>query len=158
MSDALTEQYAKKIKPLLPLAKKAYGSRAQVTPAHNASREYTRLLTEYYEGGGSLVALSEELGVAYSGMRRRVFTAKLPPSTMGKTRTKNSDADIKAAVSRIEKAKALGSECYHDALAKEYSNGISLAALASELGLSSAAPLYYGVQRSELRRVEPTAS
>jgi hypothetical protein len=152
VSDALVEQYAKKIKPLLPLAKRAYGSRAQVTPAHEASREYTRLLAEFYENGGSLVALSEKLDVAYSGMRRRVFTAKLPPSTMKKGRVKYSEAEISAAAKRVTKARdSGGAEAYHSALAAEYSKGVSLAALAEELGLSSAAPLYYGVQRAALR-------
>ena len=37
---------------------------------------------------------------------------------------------------------------YHDQLAKEYQAGISLSNLAKAMGLSSAAPLYYGVQRS----------
>jgi hypothetical protein len=152
VSDALVEQYAKKITPLLPLAKKAYGSRAQTTPAHEASREYTRLLSEFYEKGGSLVALADRLDVAYSGMRRRVFTASLPPSTIKKGRVKLSDADVAKAASRVLAAREKGgAEAYHDALAQEYQNGVSLAALADQLGLSSAAPLYYGVQRSALR-------
>jgi len=152
VSDALVEQYAKKIEPLLPLAKRAYGSRAQTTPAHIASKEYTRLLGEFYEKGGSLVSLSERLDVAYSGVRRRVFTAKIPPSTIKKGRIKHSEADVAAAAKRVLTARDTGgAEAYHDALAEEYAHGISLAALAEQLGLSSAAPLYYGVQRHALR-------
>jgi hypothetical protein len=45
-------------------------------------------------------------------------------------------------------AKAQNVDAYHDQLAEEYRNGISLSNLAKEMGLSSAAPLYYGVQRS----------
>lgn len=57
MSDLVAE-YKAKIEPLFPLAKKAYGSRGQNTPAHKASREYTRLLVEFSERGGSLPELA----------------------------------------------------------------------------------------------------
>jgi hypothetical protein len=46
------------------------------------------------------------------------------------------------------RAKARDVDTYHDQLAEEYKSGISLSNLAKEMGLSSAAPLYYGVQRS----------
>ncbi len=78
--DELTERYAVKIEPIIDLAKKAYGLRGQKTPAHKASDKYTQLLKEYYAKGGSLVALSNRLGVNYSGMRRRIFTSKVPPA------------------------------------------------------------------------------
>jgi hypothetical protein len=58
MKDALLEQYAPKLAELLPLARKAYGSRDIVSPQHDASREYTRLLVEFYQRGGSLLQLS----------------------------------------------------------------------------------------------------
>ncbi len=78
--DELTEKYAQKIEPILPLAKRAYGLRGQATPEHKASEKYTALLKEYYSKGGSLVALAEKLGVAYSGMRRRIFASSTPPA------------------------------------------------------------------------------
>ena len=42
-SDELTLKYARKLEPLLELAKKAYGLRGQNTPAHKASAKYTEL-------------------------------------------------------------------------------------------------------------------
>jgi len=55
---------------------------------------------------------------------------------------------VKLAADRVRSAKKQGTDQYHDQLAEEYKSGISLSNLAKELGLSSAAPLYYGVQRS----------
>jgi hypothetical protein len=52
------------------------------------------------------------------------------------------------AADRVKTAKSIGVDQYHDQLAQEYRNGVSLSVLARELGLSSAAPLYYGVQSS----------
>ena len=141
------------IEPILPLAKKAYGSREQTTPAHDASREYTRLLTEFHTKGGSLPQLAKELDVAYAGIRRRVVMKDVSVSTV-KPRTRAKTEELVEAVSRVKTSKALSVDEYHDQLAKEYESGVSLAALARSLGLSSAAPLYYGVQRSLQRRAE----
>jgi hypothetical protein len=55
---------------------------------------------------------------------------------------------VQEAVQRIQAAKSIGVDAYHDQLAAEYRSGISLAGIARELGLYSSAPLYYGVQRS----------
>ena len=141
------------IEPILPLAKKAYGSREQTTPAHDASREYTRLLTEFHTKGGSLPQLAKELDVAYAGVRRRVVMQDVSVSTV-KPRTRAKTEELSEAVIRVKTAKGLSVDEYHDQLAKEYESGVSLAALARSLGLSSAAPLYYGVQRSLQRRAE----
>lgn len=141
------------IEPILPLAKKAYGSREQTTPAHDASREYTRLLTEFHTKGGSLPQLAKELDVAYAGIRRRVVMKDVSVSTV-KPRTRAKTEELSEAIIRVKASKALSVDEYHDQLAKEYESGVSLAALARSLGLSSAAPLYYGVQRSLQRRAE----
>lgn len=147
MSQELVEEYASLIEPILPIAKKAYGSRNQETPAHNASREYTRLLTEFYNKGGSLPLLAKRLHVAYAGVRRRVVMNDISVSLV-KPKIRVKDQDIRSAAQRVNKAKAENVDSYHDQLADEYKAGISLSNLAKELGLSSAAPLYYGVQRS----------
>jgi hypothetical protein len=55
------------------------------------------------------------------------------------------------AAQRVKQAKEIGIDQYHDQLAKEYKLGVSMSFLARELGLSSAAPLYYGVQSSMKR-------
>ena len=59
MNAELVQEYKTKIQPILPLAKKAFGSRNQETPAHDASREYTRLLIEFHKRGGSLPQLAK---------------------------------------------------------------------------------------------------
>ena len=135
------------IRPLLPLAKKAYGSRSQNTPAHDASREYTRLLVEFHERGGSLTDLAKTLDVAYAGLRRRVVMRNVTVSTV-RPKTRGTLVGVPDAVSRILAAKSIGVDAYHDQLAEEYRAGISLAGIARQMGLSSSAPLYYGVQRS----------
>lgn len=143
----LTMEYAERIRPLLPLAKRAYGSRTQTTPNHDASREYTRLLVEFHDKGGSLTALAKELGVAYAGLRRRVVMRNVDVSSV-RPKARGSMEGLDAAVTRILAAKSISVDAYHDQLAEEYRNGISLAGIARELKLSSSAPLYYGVQRS----------
>ena len=58
-------------------------------------------------------------------------------------------SELPNAIQRIKTAKENGgSVFYHNQLTKEYINGFSLQDLAKGLGLNSAAPLYYGVQRS----------
>lgn len=151
----LTKSYAAKIKPLLPLAKKAYGSRDQDTPAHAASKEYTRLLIEYKNSGGSLPEIARVLKVAYAGVRRRVAMAEVKVSlSKPSRRAKSTAAEVRKAADRVQKAKRVSSEKYHEQLVIEYENGISLSALSKVLGLSSAAPLYYGVQRAIQRAGE----
>jgi len=149
--DELTERYAAKIKPILDLAKKAYGLRGQKTPEHKASDRYTELLKEYYSKGGSLVLLSDRLGVNYSGMRRRIFSSKVPPAAR-KPRSRTNETTLNRALERVTRARDTSTESYHRELYKAYHAGISLAAIARGLDLSSSAPLYYAVQREEMRK------
>ena len=146
MSDLVLE-YTEKISPILPLAKKAYGSRAQTSPEHDASRKYTELLIEFQSKGGSLPQLAKSLNVAYPGVRRRVVMNNVNISSV-KPKTRATRQENIEAVARGKQAKEIGVDQYHDQLATEYKNGVSLAVVARELGLSSAAPLYYGVQSS----------
>jgi hypothetical protein len=149
--DELTEKYAAKIEPILDLAKKAYGLRGQKTPAHKASDKYTQLLKEYYEKGGSLVALSNRLSVNYSGMRRRIFTSNIPPAAR-KPRSQTNEVTLNKTLERVIRARDTSTESYHRELYKAYHAGISLAAIAKGLDLSSSGPLYYAVQREEMRK------
>ena len=149
-SDELTLRYAKKIEPHLELAKKAYGLRNQDTPAHRASNKYTQLEKEYYEKGGSLVALADELGVAYSGLRRRIFTLSTATDTR-KPRSRATEETTNKALTAILKARDTSTEKYHAELYKAYHAGVSLAKISKGLKLSSSAPLYYAVQRHEIR-------
>lgn len=149
MDENLVQEYKSKIEPILPLAKKAFGARSKSSPAHDASREYTKLLIEYYKRGGSLPKLAKELKVAYAGLRRRVVMDNVAVSAIKSSSSikLSPEAYIEAA-NRVKSAKEIGVDSYHDQLAAEYKAGVSLSRLAKELGLSSAAPLYYGVQRS----------
>lgn len=154
MKDELIKEYSPRLAELLPLARKAYGSRDTVSPQHDASREYTKLLVEFYHKGGSLLQMAETLGVTYAGIRRRVITAEIPASTK-KTRSKASPDAVIAAARRVAEARHGGTEEYHNQIRYEYeSNGISLTKLAKELGLSSANPLYYAVARTKIRETE----
>lgn len=148
---ALAKEYAEKLIPYQELATKAYGSRDLDSPAHRASREYTKLIVEFYEKGGSLSKLGEEIGASYPSLRRRVLMSSTDVST-ARPPIKVKNSDVSSAVKRVIDAKAIGVEAYHDQLAYEYSSGVSLSKIAKELGLSSAAPLYYGVQRSIQRK------
>lgn len=153
MNDELFTEYREKLEKLLPLAKKAYGARTHDTAEHRASREYTRILKEYYEKGGSLVKMAQELEVAYAGLRRRVVTFDLP-STPTRSRSRLSPEQTEEALSRVVEAKNTSTEAYHAQLAREYDHGVSLAKLAKGLGLSSSQPLYYGVQRARIREAQ----
>jgi len=143
------------IEPHLEDAKKACGPRKIKSANHDASREYTRLLVEYYVKGGKLPPLSRRLKVNYSGLRRRVVTHDVSlPDLKVEARVPIKKQDIAGAVIRVRTAKAsLDVDYYHNQLKKEYLAGISMARLAKELGLSSAAPLYHGIQRSMHRLV-----
>lgn len=152
--DKLLETYSKKIKPILPLAKKAFGSRTHSTPQHKASREYTLLLVEYYNKGGSLVALATELGVTYAGLRRRILTADIP-ALPSRKKSSMTETQMQKGIERIKKAKEKSPDAYHDALASEYEKGISLAKVAEALGIASSQPLYWGVHRAKLREQSP---
>lgn len=148
LDTALLDEYEALIRPHLELAKKAYGSRDTVSPQHDASREYTRLLCEYhYERGGSLLAMAKRLEVQYAGIRRRVVNKDVPASSH-RPRKKFEPEVYEAAVKDILKTKEEGTSYeYHLVLYKYYQKGLSLSNIANRMGLSSANPLYYGVNR-----------
>jgi lambda repressor-like predicted transcriptional regulator len=151
MKDDMIAEYAPALADLLPLARKAYGSRNTKSPQHDASREYTRLLVEFYAKGGSLLQLAAKLGVTYAGLRRRVLTDQIPAAEKNK-RSKAEQPEIDAAVARIRVAKHKGKKNYHEQIIHEYEvNGVSLQKIAKGLGLSSANPLYYAVSRMRVQ-------
>ena len=152
MEFSVFDEYVTQLKELLPLARRAYGSRNVSSPQHDASREYTRLVVEYYKLGGSLIKLAEALGVTYAGLRRRVITSDNPASKK-RNYSKATPEQVVEAFNRIMRVKEYGTvEAYHEALRHEYEdNGISLTKVAKLMGLSSANPLYYGVARTKMR-------
>lgn len=153
MKDEIFEQYAVAMEPLVPLAKKAYGSRDIISPQHDASREYTRLLREFYNGGGSLLKMAERLDVNYAGLNRRVKTSNLKPSS-GRARKKFTDEEYAQTVVEVLAAKEAGVDEYHARLLKVYDSGMSVTRVAKDMGLSSANPLWYGINKLRLARGE----
>lgn len=153
----LTAEYAEKIQPLLPLAKKAFGSRSTISPQHDASRQYTALLVSYYSKKGSLPDLAEALGVTYAGLRRRITQSEIP-SVARKPRATLTSEQYGDIVARVMVAKQTGTREYHQQLKTEYDSGVSLNKLALHMGLASANPLYYGVRRVILREQQKNAA
>lgn len=145
------EAYATRIAPLLPLATKAYGSRDSVSPQHDASRAYTKILVEYDAAGGSLPKLAKLLGVTSASMRRRVTNANLPP-TPKHVRVEYTDEQYAQTVDQIRDCKDAGMDYYHDKLLEVQEAGYSFARIAREMELSSAFPLYYGADRARASR------
>lgn len=143
----LLDKYEALIRPHLELAKRAYGSRDTISPQHTASREYTRLLVEFYNAGGSLLELAKRLGVQYAGVRRRVVTADVSASSH-RPRKKFPPEVYDDAVARIRETKDSGdTHEYHIILYKYWDYGLSMSKVAEGLGLSSANPLYFGINR-----------
>jgi hypothetical protein len=155
MTTNLVEEYSEKIEPFLELAKKAYGSRSTVSPQHDASRQYTALLVEYYAKGGSLLELASKLKVTYAGVRRRIITAELP-STKKRNRSRTSEVDVQTAAKTLKEVQQTGcTEDYHKAVYEAYEiHGISLGKLAKAMGLSSSNPLYYAVSKARIAKSE----
>lgn len=148
-NDELVEKYAALIEPLLPLAQKAYGPRDQDTPQHEASRAYTKYLCEFYESGGSLLDLGKRLHVNYAGMRRRITTAPLAPRK-ARPDVAYTDVEYKVAADAVITSKSGGTDVYHRTIKSYYDKGFSMKKLADAMGLSSANPLYFGVNQIRL--------
>jgi hypothetical protein len=76
------------------------------------------------------------------------MTASLPAMNNKNARTKLDPNVAEEAVARVQEARKISTEKYHEQLSIEYyKNGISLSVIAKGLGISNAGPLYYGVQR-----------
>ena len=146
----LLDEYYSKIAPLRPLAEKAFGSRATESVVHDISHAYTTLLVEYADKGGSVPKLAVALDVTYAALRRRIMTASIKPLPRA-GRTKATHKQYIEAATFIRQQKLFGTEAYHDAIKKVYEDGVGLNKLASYLGLKSAYPLYYGLNKSRMR-------
>jgi hypothetical protein len=146
----LFDEYSSKISMLRPLAEKAVGSRATSSVIHDISAGYTSLLVEYADKGGSIPMMAKELGVTYAALRRRITTASLAPLPRA-GRSKATPAQYAQAAIYVREQKANGTEAYHDSIKQVYYRGVGLITLATYMGLKSAYPLYYGLNKARMR-------
>ena len=145
------DEYIKPLSELAPIAMKAFGSRATDSTAHDASAKYTALLVEFTDKGGSLLMLADALGVTYPALRRRVMTANIAPLPRS-TRSKKDDYAHDLLAKHLQTVKlASPTKEYHDTIRRAYDDGFSLNKLARFMGLKSAYPLYYGLNKSRMR-------
>lgn len=137
------EHTAANIKPLIALAKTAYGSQPAGSPARVASDQLNTFLLAYAESGGSLPALAQELDgeLSLSGLRRRLRIARGPKEqVVGRVPRKRGSKDpvlVEKAVEKIRLAREIGGRAYGDAVRDVYDEGISLKLVAESLGVSS---------------------
>lgn len=147
----ILDEYIQPLTELAPMAMKAFGSRATDSTAHDASAKYTALLVEYTDKGGSLLMLAEALKVTYPALRRRVMTATIAPLPRS-TRSKKDDYAHTTLAKHLQTIKlTCPTKEYHDTIRRAYDDGFSLNKLARFMGLKSAYPLYYGLNKSRLR-------
>ena len=148
----LLTQYVPDLVTLKPLAEKAFGARDTSSDAHEASRQYTALLKEYADKGGSLIMMANALNVTYPALRRRVMTAEVAPLDRHHRSKATAEQYAFAVQSLTIYRQGMGTtEEYHDALLDCYNDGLSINRLAKELGLKSAYPLYYGINKARMR-------
>lgn len=150
MAEALAKTTAAKIRPLLPEAKRAYGSQAPGSHARQASEEVNALILYYVERGGSIPELARNLEgeISLSGLRRRVRIARGTDTSslegqdqvvgrVSRPRGKKDPELIAAAVEEIQQARSAGGRVYGDAVRKAYADGLSMSAIAEQLGITT---------------------
>lgn len=143
------EDAASRIRPLLDDAKKAYGSQTPNSPARQASESVNAELLTYVENGGQLPDLARFLEghISLSGLRRRVRIARGADLSamegqeqvvgrVSRPRGKKDPKLIAKAVDDIQAARKIGGRKYGDAVRKAYDEGLSLKAIADEIGIS----------------------
>lgn len=135
----LVHEYAERLRPLLPLAGRAYGTQQPNSPARQASDEVNRIILKYVGAGGNMTHLANALedDISLPGLRRRLRSAR--GGTLGKPNRKRGSKDpalVEAAAKRISEARVVSSAQYADAVRHVYADGVSLSAVADKLGMS----------------------
>lgn len=143
INESLVDEYAEQLRPLLPLAAKAYGTQGPNSPARQASDEVNRLLLEYVdEKGGNVTHLANELEgtISLPGLRRRLRSARngklLGSFTTSRKRGSKDPERVAAAAKKVATARAQGPASYGKAVREVYAEGVSLSAVAKEMDLS----------------------
>lgn len=138
----LVAEYADQLRPLLPTARRAYGTQGPNSEARRASDQVNKYLLEYVNKGGNLTHLSRELEdlISLAGLRRRLRSARtgnlLGSNSTSRKRGSKDPARVNAAVEKINNARTVGSTSYGEAVRQVYMDGVSLSAVADELGIS----------------------
>lgn len=141
INTTLVDEYAEKLRPLLPLAGKAYGTQGPTSPARHASDEVNRLLLEYVKHGGNITHLANELEgvISLPGLRRRLRSARTRNGKLlgGLTTTRkrgSKDPELVAkGAHRIDQARNVSPEKYGEAVRDVYGQGISLTAVGEKM-------------------------
>jgi hypothetical protein len=141
VNQELVRKYADQLRPLLPLAGKAYGTQRPSSPARLASDQVNEIILDYVSKGGNMTHLANELGpeaISLPGLRRRLRSAR--GGTLGKPNRKRGSKDpeqVEAAARLISQAKGTGiSAEYANAVRQVYAQGISLSAVAEKMGIA----------------------
>lgn len=144
INTTLVEEYAERLRPLLPIARKAYGTQGPQSEARLASQRVNKILLDYVdEKGGNVTHLANELGtdmISLAGLRRRLRSARsghsLGATSTSKKRGDKNPGRVAEAAERIKTAKEKGSPEYGAEVRKVYDEGVSLAAVAGKIGIS----------------------
>jgi lambda repressor-like predicted transcriptional regulator len=140
--ESLAKQYSEKISPHIDLAKRAYGSAKPGSPQRVASDEYNRLLLEYVKKGGNMKRLSEQMGVPYPTLARRIRVARsnTPPTGNDpfsrRTWGSRDTMAVHDAAASIIKARYVSPDAYREAITAAHQSGVSLYAIASAMEVS----------------------
>lgn len=148
-SRAFAEDTAEKIRPLLPQAKRAYGSQPAGSPSRLASDQINVYLLNYVKHRGNVPALARELegDISLSGLRRRIRIARAldqallegenpPVGRVKRARGSKDPEEVHKAVKIVQEGREQGGRAYGEAVRQVYEDGISLTAVAKELGIT----------------------
>lgn len=139
VNQELVHTYADRLRPILPLAGKAYGTQPPNSPARLASDQVNEIILEYVDKSGNMTHLANALQgeISLPGLRRRLRSAR--GGTLGKPNRKRGSKDpelVERAAKDISEARVVSSARYADAVRRVYADGVSLSAVAEKLGMS----------------------
>jgi hypothetical protein len=139
----LVHEYAERLRPLLPLASKAYGTQRPDSAPRRASDEVNKIILEYADQrGGNMTHLATELegSISLPGLRRRLRSARggslSAEYSFARKRGTKDPEKVEAAAKKIDEARNVNSLAYAQAVREVYAAGISLSAVARALGIN----------------------
>jgi hypothetical protein len=142
INTTLVDEYAEKLRPLLPLAARAYGTQGPTSSARQASDEVNQLLLEYVDQkGGNVTHLANALegSISLPGLRRRLRSARARNGqllgTKGTSRKRGSKdpEKVKKGAEIISNARHVSPTAYGEAVRDVYEMGVSLDAVGKQM-------------------------